>query len=432
MQTNSAKALWIQVIRSAFFAFVGTGRLSPSPGAAGRADAGTKGAGKLMKDFIFKMPTRVIFGVGAAARLHEVCRSFGAKKVFVVSDKIIGATEEFKKLLAALEKNGMPFEVYTDTLPEPPAPTVDAAAAALKASGCDMVAAVGGGSPIDTAKAIAMLATNPGGIGEYLFGGSRTVENPPLPVVAIPTTAGSGSEVTGASVIEDVEKHVKLSVTHDSLIPRVAIVDPLMHRSMPGPVTAATGMDALTHAIEAYTSLNANPMSDALARQTIRLVGENIRAAFSNPADLEARGNMALASLLGAASFVNGGLGAVHGISQSMGGVAHVSHGVGNALLLPHVMERNCVGNLKKFADIAGLLGEKTEGLPLREAAELSVKAVRSLNRDLQIPPSLREVGVAREMFPAILKGTMAYRMLAINPCVLTERDVSAILEAAY
>jgi len=385
-----------------------------------------------MKDFVFKMPARVIFGEGTAARLYEICRSLGAGKVFVVSDKIIGATAEFQKILDGLSGHGIAFEVYTDTLAEPPAPAVDAAAEALRASGCDMVAAVGGGSPIDTAKAVAMLATNPGQIKDYLFGGTKTILNPPLPLAAIPTTAGSGSEVTGASVIEDVERHVKLSVTHDSLIPRFAIVDPLLHRSMPGPVTAATGMDALTHAVEAYTSLNANPMSDALARQTIRLVGENLRTAFSNPADLTARGNMALASVMGAASFVNGGLGAVHGISQSMGGVAHVSHGVGNALLLPYVMERNCVGSLKKFADIAALLGERTDGLSLREAAERSVQAVRSLGRDLQIPAALREVGVTREMFPEIIAGTMSYRMLAINPCVLTEKDVGAILEAAY
>lgn len=385
-----------------------------------------------MKNFIFNMPTKVIFGVGSSANLSELAESYGADKVMLVTDPVIKNTAGFAGIVEGLETNGIQTVIYADTVPEPPVEVVDKAAAVLKESGCRMVIAVGGGSSIDCAKAMCMLCTNEGSVREYLFGGSKEMKNRPLPLICVPTTAGSGSEVTASSVISDPEREIKLSVTHEWLIPLAAVVDPIMHKEMPLIITASTGMDALTHAIEAYVSKNAEPVSDAMALAAIRLIGENIRRAAYHPDCMEARSNMALASLMAAAAFVNGGLGAVHGISQAMGGVAHVSHGIGNSLLLPFVCERNLPGNLGRYAQIAALLGEQTAGLTVYQAAFRCVEAIRQLIRDLRLPQTLREVKVTREMFPEIVKGSLEYRLMPLNPVPLKEEDIYEILEQAY
>ena len=395
-----------------------------------------------MKEFVFKLPTRIVFGQGASTRLGPLCREFGAEKVMVVTDRVIGASQGFQGILKGLEEDGIDYQVYDQVVPEPPVETVDAAADSLKKIGYGMVIAVGGGSSIDTSKAICALATNEGSARDYLFGGSRTLTHRPLPLVAVPTTAGSGSEVTAASVLSDEQRGIKLSITHDWLIPLVAvdpndiptlaIIDPELMLSMPRGLTAATGMDALTHAVEAYVSRNASPVSDAMAVASISRIGASLRLAASDPENMEARSEMAIASVLAGAAFVNGGLGAVHGISQAIGGVAHVSHGVANALLLPYVCRRNLPGTQERFATIARLLGERTEQLTLSQAAEAAVNAIEQLQSDLRLPSKRSQVGVTREMFPEIVKGAMEYRLMGLNPVKLTEQDVTEILEAAF
>lgn len=385
-----------------------------------------------MKDFLFRSPTKVKFGTGTSFQLYEIFEEMGVKKPFVVTGKHVGKTDEFAKIIASLEEKGYSVQLFTDTQPDPSIDVCDAAAQVLKDSGCDVCVAVGGGSVIDTAKAMCMLVTNEGSVKEYLFGGSKTVENPSLPLIAVPTTAGSGSEVSAASVITDEENDIKLSVSHEYLMPQFAIIDPLQQIHMPAFITATTGMDALTHAIESYVSLNANPFSDAYGEMAIRLIGENIRTAVHDPMNLEAREKMAVASTLAGTAFVNGGLGAVHGISQAMGGVAHVAHGTANSMMLPYVIEKNIPGNLEKFGKIAKLLGENVAGLSKWEAAHCAITAVQKLAADLRIPKKLTEVGVTKEMFPAIIKGTMEYRLLAVNPVKITEQDVEEILEKAY
>lgn len=385
-----------------------------------------------MKEFVFKLPTRIVFGQGASAKLGALCREFGAQKVMVVTDQVIGASQGFQGILKGLDEDGVAYHVYDQVVPEPPVETVDAAADFLKKSGCGMVIAVGGGSSIDTSKAICALATNEGSARDYLFGGSRTLTQRPLPLVAVPTTAGSGSEVTAASVLSDEQRGIKLSITHDWLIPLVAVVDPVMHKDMPHMITASTGMDALTHAVEAYVSRNASPVSDAMAVAAISRIGANLRLAASDPENMEARSEMAIASVMAGAAFVNGGLGAVHGISQAMGGVAHVSHGVANALLLPYVCRRNLPGARERFAHIAQLLGERTGHLTLNQAADAAVSAMERLQADLRLPSKLSQVGVTREMFPEIIKGAMEYRLMGLNPVKFTDQDVSDILEAAF
>lgn len=385
-----------------------------------------------MKDFMFKAPTKLVFGENTALQMKGILNSFKVRKVFIVTDKVIEKTPSFITFAEKLKEDGFVCQIFSDTVADPPIEVVDAASEVLKKSEAEMVIAVGGGSSIDTAKAMCMLMTNEGSIREYLFGGSKSVINKSLPLICVPTTAGSGSEVTAASVITDNQHDIKLSVTHEYLIPLYAIIDPVMQIGMPPIITASTGMDALTHAIEAYVSLNAEPVSDAYAEKAISLIGKNIRTATHNPTNLEARSSMAIASVLAATAFVNAGLGAVHGIAQSMGGIAHTPHGIANSLLLPYVMEVNLPGNLEKFAHIAKLLGEHTEGLSLQEQAEKSILAVRNMSEDIRIPVVLQEVEVTREMFPAIVQGTMGYRLLSVNPVKIRETDVYKILESAY
>lgn len=386
-----------------------------------------------MKDFIFKMPAKVRFGEGIHKQLGTILKDeMGFSKVFVATDKGIVATGIIDKVKEGLDKGGIAYEIYDELIPDPTIEVVDEAADVLRQSGADVVLAVGGGSPIDTAKAMCMLQTNEGSVRDYLFGGSKQVTRETMPLVCIPTTAGTGSEMTAASVITNNQDKTKVSVTHENLIPRMAFIDPELQMGMPPFITATTGMDALTHAIESYVSLNAEPISDAMGIAAIRMISENIRLATADGSNKFARTNMAIASTIAGVAFMNGGLGVVHGIAQTIGAVAHVAHGVANSLLLPYCMERNVVGNLEKFRNIAIAMGENIDGLSEREAAQAAVDAVFQLAEDLKVPMKLKDVGVTREMFPEIIEGTMEYRLLGVNPCKLKPSDIEEILENAF
>ncbi|WP_058953529.1 iron-containing alcohol dehydrogenase [Clostridium tyrobutyricum] len=379
--------------------------------------------------FSFDVPTKIIFGVNSSLEIDKLLDKLSLKKVFVVAGRFFSKTTYFEKIVSDLKEKNFNVTVFKDIAPEPTIQKVDEAAKALKNSNCDVVIAVGGGSTIDICKAMCMLQNNEGSIREYLFGGSKSVENKSLPLIAVPTTAGSGSEVTGASVVSDEDNNIKLSVTDSSLIPKFAVLDPIIQLDMPQLITASTGIDALTHAIEAYVSKNASIISDSYAEKAIQLIGENIYTAAFTPHNIEARSKMAVASTLAAIAFVNAGLGAVHGISQAMGGVAHVPHGIANAMLLPPVIKKNMLGNLKKFNKIAELLGEKVQGMTDREGALKCTKRIKEISSDLKIPGKLLEVNVKRDMFSKIVEGTMDYRMLSLNPVKLEEKDIYEILE---
>jgi len=379
------------------------------------------------------MPAKIRFGNGISRSAGKILKEeFGYKKIFVATDQGIVEAGIIAKIEESLKEAELDYVVYDALITDPTIECVDEAAAALKESGCDAVLVVGGGSPIDAAKAFCMLQTHEGSCRDYLFGGTKTVTGPCMPLVAVPTTAGTGSEMTAAAVISNEQECTKVSVTSDWLIPKLAIVDPELHQTMSPFITATTGMDALTHAVEAYVSLNANPVSDMYALKCIELVGKYIRTAASAASNMEARYHMALAGLLGGVAFMNGGLGVVHGIAQTIGAYSHVAHGVANGLLLPYCMERNVTGNLEKFRNIAVALGENVDGLSLRDAAETAVDAVFRMAMDLRIPMTLKEVGVDRSLFEAITKDVMNYRLLAVNPVKIAEEDVMEILENAY
>lgn len=385
-----------------------------------------------MKDFYFRMLTRCHFGTGISDKTAGFCKEMGGTKAFVMADQILVDNNMIDGILKSFDDEGMEYELFTGIVPEPPVSVIDGIADVMRQAKCDICVAIGGGSTIDTAKAVCMLQTHEGSIKDYLFGGTKTVTGMPVPQICIPTTAGTGAETTAASVIDDTENKVKLSVTHENLIPYMALLDPKLQASLPPMVTATTGMDALTHALESYISLKANPIGEAYSLQAMKMIGENLRKAVSDGSDMEARSNMLVASFLGGGAILNCNVNVVHGIAQSIGGIAHVPHGLANALILPYAMKRTFVGNLKKFRDIAICLGENVEGLSDRDAALKAVKAIEDLENDIGIPRKLSEVGVTREMFPQIIADTMKYRLLAVTPIKITEQHVKDILEEAF
>jgi alcohol dehydrogenase class IV len=305
---------------------------------------------------------------------------------------------------------------------------------AYKDSGADFLIAVGGGSPIDAAKAIAALATNPGRkVTEFL--GANKIANPGSPLIAIPTTAGTGSEVTQFTIITDTDRDVKMLIASPMIMPRVALVDPLLTLSMSQNITMATGLDALTHAIEAYVSVKAHPLTDTLALQAIRIIAANLRQAWSNGDNVEARTHMMIGSLHAGMAFSNASVALVHGMARPIGAYFHVPHGVSNAALLPIVIEFSIPGNPRRYADIAAAMGEITEGLSLLDAAYLAAEAVERLNDDLKVP-TLEELGVEEEKFNKLLE-RMAEDAIASgspgnNPRKATKEEIVELYKKAY
>ncbi len=386
-----------------------------------------------MNDFTFSMPTKLRFGAGVHRDLGEILsKEFKFKRVFILTGRHVAVSGIIEKLKASLADAKVEFEVLAESVPEPAVEDIDRIAEILRQSGADAVIAVGGGSPIDIAKTVCMMMTHEGSCRDYLFGGTKQVTKPGLPLIAIPTTAGTGSEMTAAAVVGDSQKNVKLSITSEYLIPKLALVDPELQINTPPFITATTGMDALTHAIESYVSRRENPVADMFALKAVELIGKSLYTAVTDKENIQARTDMALASTLAGTAFMNGGLGIVHGISQTVGGIAHVAHGVANGLLLPYCIRKNAPACPEKFRDIARGLGEDVSDVSVDEAAELAAEAVSRLADSIRIPTKLKEVGVSRKMFDEIVEGTMKYRMLDINPLKITEQDVLDILEAAY
>lgn len=380
-------------------------------------------------EFEFYSPIKIVTGVGESQKLNKWVELFHASLVLVIVDGVVAKTDAFLAMTESMKEQGISFDIFSDTIPEPPMELIDNLAAQVREKAYDLVIAVGGGSPMDTAKAVCMLKNNEGRIKEYLFGGSRTPKYPSVPLICIPTTAGSGSEVSCASVIEDTEEHIKLSCTHPNLYAKVAILDPLMQKGMPASVTAGTGMDAMTHAIESYTSKNSSVFTEMYARKAIAIIAKHLPIAVKEPENLESRMMMAQASTMAAITMANGGLGAVHGISQSMGGVAHTPHGITNAILLPKVMKYNYKGDMEKFADIAALLGVDTSEMTTEEAAQAAGEKIAEINAEIGIPDNITSLKVTKDMFPEIVKGTMGYRLLWMNPIPFTEELGYKILE---
>ena len=389
----------------------------------------------------------LIFGAHAVRRVGEVASRLGARRLLLVTDPVLVRAGLAEALLGPLSEAGVAVELFAGGEPEPSLKAAFACIAAGRDFRPDAVLGLGGGSNMDLAKIAAVVLAHGGTPGMY-FGDSR-VPGPVLPLLCVPTTAGTGSEVSAAAVLTDTDNRIKVSTLSNHLRPRVAIVDPLLTHSCPPKVTADSGIDALTHAIEAYTAVDnerfglpageqsvyqgKNPFADMLAEKAVSLAGRYLRRAVQDGSDAEAREGMALAATLGGMAFSNAGVAVVHALEYPVGGAVHCSHGAGNGLLLPHVMRYNLEARPAAFAAIARLLGEDTRGLSELEAASLAVRAVDRLRADIGVPGRLRDLGVAQEQLPGFAEKAFALkRILRVNPREVSVESLTAILEAAW
>mgnify|MGYP001162074107 FL=1 len=376
------------------------------------------------------IPTIVECGAGIAGRAGEFLKNHGAQNVFVVTDQGIRNAGLLDPVLRSLEEHGLKYAIFDKTVPDPSAESVMEGLDQLRRQPHDHILALGGGSSIDTAKGIAIMAVNKGHILDYE--GVNKIPQPGLPVVAIPTTAGSGSEVTASTIITNLKTSFKAAVISPYVFPKAALLDPALTGKMPQELTAATGMDALTHAIESYTSKTATPFSRALAIEAVRMIARNIRKAYFVGSDLESREQMLVASAMAGMAFSQSRLGNVHAISHTLGGVFHIPHGVANAALLPYVMMYNLPACPEKMKDIAEALGCRVDGLSPTEAGERAVHAVAELNRTLNIPSNLRELGVDLKALPKLVEDAMRSGNVLVNPRWTRPSDIEKIIRNAY
>jgi alcohol dehydrogenase class IV len=375
----------------------------------------------------------IIFGSGAADKVGEEVRKLGLKKGLLVTDKVMVKLPAFATIVKALENNSIPVAVYDGASVEPTVEIVQEGLDLCRSNSCDFILALGGGSPIDTAKAISIMYTNTGSIEQ--FKGAGKVIQPGIPVVAVPTTAGTGSEVTPYTIITDTHTSVKMLISSPFIMPRLAIVDPLLSLSCPPGLTASIGLDALTHAIEAYVSLKASPLTDIYCLSAIDLICHNLRQAWANGNNVEAREKVMLGALEAGIGFSNSSVALVHGMSRPIGACFHVAHGASNAALLKTVIEFSLIGNPTRYADIAQAMGENTDGKTEIEAAHLTVDAVARLTGDINIA-SLQKLGVDqvkyKQLAPKMADDAIASGSPANNPRQATPQEIIELYEKAY
>ena len=382
----------------------------------------------VVNSFEFVLPTRIKYGEGVVGEIADVVKELGDKKPLIVTDKGLIAAGIVDRITAVLEANNVEYTVFDGIEPNPRDTTVHKAYEQAKADGNDSLIAVGGGSSMDTAKAVGVLMTNGGKVNDYE--GLDMFKNPICHLIAVPTTCGTGSEVTFWSVITDTQRHFKMSLGSPKCAATVALVDPDMVASLPASVIAATGMDALSHAIEGYTCRVAEPITDACGIYAIRMIGENIRAAVYTDSK-EAKDNMLLASLIAGICFGNSDIAGIHCMGEALGGLYDTPHGVTMAMLLPYVSEYNYVADYKKYAEIARALGENVDRLPIRDAAAKSVDALHKLCRDLCIP-TMKEIGAKESDLEELARRAAVNVSVDSNPRKADENDFLAIFKKAF
>jgi len=378
----------------------------------------------------FRIPGQITFGAGASETVGTEAKRLGATHAFVLSDPNLQKLGVTERIVASLSAQGVRSTVYAGIEFEPSVQSIAPAAAAAKTSGCDLVIGLGGGSTLDTAKAVAVLTRNAGQAEDYL--GIGLVKQRGVPSILMPTTGGTGAEITPNALFYVPAAREKRAIVSPHIIPDVAIVDPQLTVTVPPAVTAATGVDALSHAVESYTSLNATPLTDLYALEAIRLIGSHVRTAVANGNDLAAREGMARASLYAGIGIGNAGTNIVHALAYPLQGQHRVTHGVANSMLLPYGMEFNALSNLPKFGAVAEALGEPVAGLSPRDAAARSTEACRLLSQDVGIPRKMRDVGIRAEHIDELVEGAMRMtRLWANNPRQVRPEDARAILERA-
>lgn len=385
-----------------------------------------------MRYYDYMAPAVNFMGPGCIEVLGERCRLLDLKKPLLVTDTFLNELEDGPVVQAAasLKRAGIDYAVFTGVEPNPKVQNCEDGLKVYKEEHCDSIITVGGGSSHDCGKGIGIAATHERPLTEYA--GIETLTNPLPPVISVNTTAGTASEVTRHCVLTNLDTHLKFVIVSWRNVPLVSINDPLLMLGVPQALTAATGMDALTHAVESYVSVDANPVTDAAAVQAIRLVAGNLRQAVANGQNLKARENMAYASLLAGMAFNNANLGYVHAMAHQLGGQYDMPHGVANAILLPTVEEYNVNSAPERFAELAVFLGEKTEGLSVTESARKAVKAMRNLASDVGIPKTLKEMGVRREDFDLMAENALLDGNAFSNPRKGTKEEIIGLFEKAY
>ncbi len=384
----------------------------------------------MQKTFSFTGAKKIVFGCGSFSGLVGQVRDLRAKKPFIAIDGNLAKLGMRDKILEMFEREGMKAVLYDKVLPEPPLEQADEGAKLALKGKCDIVIGIGGGSAMDVAKAVAVVAAHGAQAKDFL--GLNKVPGPGIPTIMVPTTAGTGSEVTFTAVFVRHDLRKKEGMNSVFMYPDLALLDPELTVSLPPQPTAASGMDALCHAIESYTSVIASPASEMFSLEAIGLIAENLRTCVHNGKDLEAREGQMLGSLYAGIGLANAGVGAAHSLSYPLGGTYGISHGVANTLMLPRIMEYNLPGALEKFAVVAEVMGENTEGLSVRDAAMLAVEAVDVLIEDCGIATGLEELGIPEEDFPEMARVAMTVaRPLENNPRKVTLEDAIAIYRTA-
>lgn len=382
-----------------------------------------------MNSFVFNTTPSIRMGAGMLAELGDLTKTLCGQNVLLVTDPGMMATDIVDRALASLKDAGVSATVFSDVVADPPEAVVLAAADAAKGQGG--VIGLGGGSSIDVAKLAALLANGTETLAEVY--GVGTAKGPRLPLIAIPTTAGTGSEVTPISIVTTGASE-KMGVVSPMIIPDIALLDPELTLGLPAPVTAATGIDAMVHAIEAYASAspNNNPVSRSLACEALRLMVPSLERAVTTPQDIDARADMLLGSLLAGQAFANSPVAAVHALAYPIGGHFKVPHGLSNALVLPHVLRFNAVTSPGPYADLAPVAFPDLKGMGPQEAAVAFADALADLSARCGLPKGLRGVGITDEDVPLLARDAMNQtRLLVNNPREVTLADATAIYKAA-
>ena len=384
------------------------------------------------------LPPRIEFGDGASQNLGEHVKAFGGKKPLLVSDAGVINAGILAKAIGALNASGLAHATYSDIEPNPTDLSINAGVEIYQSEACDVVIAVGGGSVMDAAKAIRLLTTHAPPLEPYYadVGGIDRIRGDMPPLICVPTTAGTGSEVSQGAIITDTSLNTtdrwrKRAIVTPFNMSNIALLDPGITLGMPPALTAATGMDAITHCIEAYVATKYHPIAEGVALQALRMLSANIQKAYHEGGDVTARGEMLLGSCMAAFSFQKG-LGAVHSLAHQLSTDAPIPHGVANAILLPPVMEFNFSHAKKKYAEIARALGIDTSDMGSDEAGHAAIDKIRGFNAELNMPKGLGDAGLDRAKIPKLGADAMLDHCHKFNPRVCTEADMVALFEAAF
>ncbi len=381
-----------------------------------------------MKDYNFSIPQNIEFGVGSLKKIPTILEQIGTDHVLLVSDHGLERIGVVKKVCDIIEQNGVKCTAYLEVIPNPTIEIVNEATALYKECGAGCIVALGGGSPMDVAKAVGVLANHGGEITDYE--GLHKVPGPIVPMIAIPTTAGTGSEVTASAVITDVERNYKLSVISYEIVPKYAVLDPELIMTAPAAIAASCGIDALIHAMEAYVSVFATPFSDAMAEKAMELIGANIRQFVANRKNEDAASAMMIGCNFAGIAFAWAKLGNVHAMSHPVSAYFHVPHGVANAVILPTVVEYNALADNGRYAKIYQYITGKTVTESFRP--EMLVEEIRKLNADLGIPASLSELGVTEDKIQQMAEDAMKSANVLANPRTTTVRDMVELFKKVF